>query len=99
MLLSTARVASPGSVRVVWLSSVMAENFAPNAGVDMDNLDYKMEKYVIQKYAVSKAANSLYSAEFARRYGNDDVTSVSLDLGNLKTDLQRVASPGLHNRS
>ncbi|KAI6085582.1 retinol dehydrogenase 12 [Hypoxylon rubiginosum] len=95
ILLSTARVAPPGSVRVIWLSSVMAENLAPNGGVDMNNLDYKMEKYAMQKYAVSKAANTLYSAEFARRYGDNGLISVSLDPGNLKTDLQRVASPGL----
>lgn len=76
ILLSTARVAPPGSVRVIWLSSVMAENLAPNGGVDMNNLDYKMEKYAMQKYAVSKAANTLYSAEFARRYGDNGLISV-----------------------
>jgi retinol dehydrogenase 12 len=65
-----------GSVRVVWLSSSMVQTFAPIGGVDMNNLDYKDDKHAMHKYAVSKAANTLYSAEFARRYGKDGIISV-----------------------
>ncbi|OTA98395.1 hypothetical protein M426DRAFT_258959 [Hypoxylon sp. CI-4A] len=99
ILLSTARGPATETwtpdVRVVWLSSSMVQGFVPTGGVDMDNLDYKSEKNAMQKYAVSKAANTLYSAELARRHGKDGIISVSLDPGNLRTDLQRSASPGL----
>ncbi|KAI0013523.1 retinol dehydrogenase 12 [Xylariaceae sp. FL0662B] len=93
MSLSSSAVV--GAVRVVWLTSSMMQSFAPAGGVDMNNLDYKNDKHAMHKYAVSKAANTLYSAEFARRYGKDGIISVSLDPGNLQTDLQRSASPAL----
>ncbi|KAI1354862.1 retinol dehydrogenase 12 [Xylaria sp. FL0043] len=93
ILTSTAKDSPAGAVRVVWLSSSMVQFFAPIGGVDMDNLDYKTDKSAIHKYAVSKAANTLYSAELARRHGKDGIVSVSLDPGNLRTDLQREAAP------
>ncbi|RYP10839.1 hypothetical protein DL764_000391 [Monosporascus ibericus] len=95
LLISTAHESASGDVRVVWLSSSMVEGFAPEGGVDMNNLDYKTERNAMQKYAVSKAGNILYSAEMARRYGGQGIVSVSLDPGNLKTDLQRHASSAL----
>ena len=76
LLVSTAKTAPAGSVRVVWLSSSVAEAFAPKGGVDLNNLDYKTEKGALHKYAVSKAANTLYSQEFARRYDKDGIISV-----------------------
>ncbi|KAI1503766.1 retinol dehydrogenase 12 [Biscogniauxia marginata] len=95
VMLSTAHGPPSADVRVVWLSSSMVQAFAPVGGIDMENLDYKNDKHAMHKYAVTKAANTLYSAEIARRYSKDGVISVSLDPGNLKTDLQRSASPGL----
>lgn len=94
-LLSTAKTAAQGSVRVIWLSSSAAENFTPKGGVDLDNLDYKTDKNAIQKYAVSKAANILYSQEFSKRYGNSGVLTVSVHPGDLKTNLQRHAPTAL----
>ena len=76
ILSSTAKTAPPGTVRVVWLSSSVAEAFAPKGGVDMKNLDYKAEKSAFHKYAVSKAANTLYSQEFSKRYGDHGIISV-----------------------
>ena len=76
ILISTAKTAPLGSVRVVWLSSSAAEAFAPHGGVDMNNLDYKSDKNAIHKYAASKAANTLYSQKFSRRYGGDGIISV-----------------------
>ncbi|KAI1768204.1 retinol dehydrogenase 12 [Hypoxylon sp. FL1150] len=91
LLQSTARESPPGDVRVVWLSSSFARFFAPTGGVEVDNLNYKIDKHQWVKYAISKAANTLYSAELARRFGNDGIISVSLDPGNLKTGLRRHA--------
>ncbi|KAI1127335.1 retinol dehydrogenase 12 [Nemania abortiva] len=90
-LVSTARESGPGEVRVVWVSSCFAGYFAPKGGVDMQNLDYSKDKHEWVKYGTSKAANTLLSAEFARRYGGDGIISVSLDPGNLKTELRRHA--------
>ncbi|KAH9203542.1 hypothetical protein DL95DRAFT_529610 [Leptodontidium sp. 2 PMI_412] len=89
ILASTAKASPPGTVRVVWTSSSAAETFSPANGVDMANLDYKNDKSSLHKYGVSKAGNYLHSTEFARRYSGDGILSVSLNPGNLKTDLQR----------
>ncbi|KAH9905640.1 retinol dehydrogenase 12 [Xylariomycetidae sp. FL2044] len=91
-LLATARQdgTAPGQVRVVWASSSFASYFSPYAGVDLDNLDYQSDRNGLVKHSSSKAANVLYySAEFARRYGKDNVISVSVDPGNLTTELHR----------
>ncbi|RYP43819.1 hypothetical protein DL768_009652 [Monosporascus sp. mg162] len=77
LLILTARKSASGDVRVVWLSSSMLEGFVPEGGVDMNNLDYKTERNAMQKYAVSKAGNILYSAEMARRYGSQGIVNVS----------------------
>ncbi|KAK4696757.1 hypothetical protein P7C71_g1220, partial [Lecanoromycetidae sp. Uapishka_2] len=46
ILAKTAKVAPADSVRVVWVSSNMAEISAPKGGIDFDNLDYKTDKIV-----------------------------------------------------
>ncbi|KAK9252115.1 putative oxidoreductase [Lipomyces tetrasporus] len=89
ILVKTAKTAPLGTVRVVWVSSSTADSFSPNGRVDMDNLDYKEDKSAWHKYGVSKAGNVLHSSEYAKRYGNDGIVSVSLNPGNLKTELQR----------
>ncbi|EPE24219.1 NAD(P)-binding Rossmann-fold containing protein [Glarea lozoyensis ATCC 20868] len=88
LLIETAKTASPGSVRVVWVSSSAAARFSPEGGVEMDNLGYEREdKSAWFKYGVSKAGNILHASEYARRVGEKGVLSLSLDPGNLKTDL------------
>ncbi|KAI1489290.1 retinol dehydrogenase 12 [Biscogniauxia mediterranea] len=89
VLLSTVKTSAPGDVRVVWVSSSFSGYFAPDGGVSMDNINYQVERHPWVKYAISKAANTLYSAEVARRYGQEGIISVSLDPGTLKTELFR----------
>ena len=76
ILLATAKSAEPGTVRVVWVSSSMAEGIAPKGGVDMNNLDYKNDKTTWVKYATSKGGNILHAKEYARRHHADGILSV-----------------------
>ena len=76
ILHETAKTATPGSVRVVWVASSAAEKFSPKGGVDMNNLDYKTDKSSWHKYGVSKAGNILQGKEFATRFGKDGIVSV-----------------------
>jgi hypothetical protein len=76
ILIKTAKLEPPGTVRVVWTSSGMAEAGSPKNGVDMSNLNYKTDKSAWQKYSVSKAGNILHSKEFANRYAGDGLISV-----------------------
>jgi retinol dehydrogenase-12 len=76
ILLKTAKESAPGAVRVVWVSSSVAEGASPKGGVDLSNLDYKKDQGAWHKYAVSKAGNILHSKEFAKRYGSEGIISV-----------------------
>lgn len=46
-------------------------------------------------YYQSKLGNSVYAAEFARRYGDKGIVTTSLNPGSLKTDMQQNAGLGL----
>ncbi|MCJ1383600.1 hypothetical protein MMC17_006714 [Xylographa soralifera] len=92
LMVQTAKSAPAASVRVVWLSSSAAEAFAPKGGVDMTNNNFQEPKRPFAVYGASKAGNILYSKEFAKRHQNTGVLSVSLNPGNLKTNLQRHTS-------
>jgi len=88
LLVETAKTAPPNSVRVIWLGSSATE-LSPKDGVVLDNLDYKKDQITWTKYAVSKTGNYYYGTEYAKRYKDDGIISVSLNPGNLKTELQR----------
>ncbi|KAI1818756.1 short-chain dehydrogenase [Poronia punctata] len=89
MLVETAKKAPKGSVRVVWVSSSAADHLSPKGGVELDNLDYKREVLYPYKYGISKAGNYYHATEYARRHRDDGIVSVSLNPGNLKSDLDR----------
>ncbi|KAF1840309.1 short-chain dehydrogenase [Cucurbitaria berberidis CBS 394.84] len=93
LLAQTVKSSPAGSVRVIWVSSSAAHLGAPTGGVDLQNLDYHVDKWASQKYAVSKGGNVLHAVEFQRRYKQDGIVSVSLNPGNLASDLQRHISP------
>ena len=76
ILTETARKAPSDSVRVVWVSSSAAEMSSPKGGVDLGNLDYKVDKGIWVKYGVSKAGNVLHAGELAKRAGPDGIISV-----------------------
>lgn len=87
VLAETAKSEPIGSVRVVWVASSAARNFAPRGGIVMSNLDYNKDQSAWHKYGVSKSGNIFQAAEYARRFEKDNILSVSLDPGNLRTPL------------
>ncbi|KAI0843736.1 NAD(P)-binding protein [Hypoxylon sp. FL0890] len=88
ILVSTAKVARPNSVRVIWLSSSAAEGANPR--VFMDNVHNMEKKSSVDQYFISKLGNYLQSAEFAVRHKADGILSVSLNPGNLDSELWRT---------
>ena len=76
ILVRTARRSTPGSIRVIWVSSSAAYLAAPEGGVDMTNLDYKEEKPMFYKYGMSKAGNFLHSSMYAKLHKEDGIVSV-----------------------
>ncbi|KAH0591709.1 hypothetical protein MHUMG1_10567 [Metarhizium humberi] len=95
ILKRTATSAPKNSVRVIWVSSSMID-FAPKGVINFENMDYKRGESSSAKYGRSKAGNVLHAVEFARRTEGEGIVSVSLNPGNLATDLQRSA-PGWQN--
>ena len=68
LLAKTAKTAPPDSVRIVWVSSDGAEYFSPKGGVDLDNVDFKVDKSAWSKYGTTKAGNILHASEFGKRH-------------------------------
>ena len=90
LLVKTAKAEGPGSVRVVWVGSSAGElSIIPKSGVPMDNLDYHRDLWWMTKYGISKAGNYLQGSEYARRFKADGVISVTLNPGNLDSELWR----------
>ncbi|KAL2836233.1 hypothetical protein BJX68DRAFT_250946 [Aspergillus pseudodeflectus] len=93
----------PGSVRVVWLSSQVAELSSPPEGLILSELT-SPPKDNVKNYTNSKVGNWFLSAEFARRYGDRRIVSVALNPGAANSNLLRNAKwmrffsyPLLHN--
>ncbi|KAI5458270.1 hypothetical protein BGZ63DRAFT_61015 [Mariannaea sp. PMI_226] len=92
VLSQTAKSSPPGRTRVVWVGSSAAELLSPTNGMDITNLDYKKDQSQTYKYGVSKAGNYFQSTEFARRHREFGIVSLSLNPGNLESNLDRHAS-------
>lgn len=75
ILRETAKTAPSASVRVIWVSSSVAE-MAPRPAIDFSNMDYHREEGLWTKYARSKAGNVLHATEFARRNVDDGIISL-----------------------
>ncbi|KAL7935439.1 hypothetical protein V8C35DRAFT_299466 [Trichoderma chlorosporum] len=93
LLESTAKSSPAGSVRVVWLGSLMIQLSAPKGGIDLDNLDFK-EKFPDEmvRYSISKTGNLFIGSEWAQRDAANGILHVTANPGNLKTPLQRNMS-------
>ncbi|OBT81538.1 hypothetical protein VE02_09804 [Pseudogymnoascus sp. 03VT05] len=74
---------TPGSVRVVWTSSLLAETAAPPNGIEFENLTTGTAGRA-RNYAVSKAGSWMLGREMARRWGEMGIVSVVQNPGNLR---------------
>ncbi|KAH7911148.1 hypothetical protein BJ138DRAFT_1151409 [Hygrophoropsis aurantiaca] len=88
LLLSTAKISPDGKARVVNTSS----NAHWFTGLHFDTFKEgparrKMSGALL--YGQSKTGNIVFSAELARRYGDQGLVSTSLNPGGIKSDLQR----------
>ncbi|KLO08994.1 NAD-binding protein [Schizopora paradoxa] len=87
----TAKTAPPGSVRVVTTSSSAAFLYQ-NKDIDYTTLKEGETRTKLGShnlYAQSKLASSLVSTELARRYAAEGIVSISVNPGNISSDLQR----------
>ena len=85
-LIDTVAAADAGRVVVV---SSGAHAWAPEAGIEFDNLDAATGYEPFKAYGQSKLANILFSRELARRLSDTGATSNSLHPGVIQTNLSR----------
>ncbi|EGR49917.1 uncharacterized protein TRIREDRAFT_3287 [Trichoderma reesei QM6a] len=96
LLAQTAAKSAPNSVRVVWVSSLYSELGSPKGGIDPDNLGFtKKDKSTYHKYSVSKAGVYYQGAEYAKKYKDQGIISLTVNPGNLRSDLQRYGGDGI----
>ncbi|KAJ6120150.1 short-chain dehydrogenase [Penicillium sp. IBT 18751x] len=91
ILVETAKTAAPGSVRVLWASSLGIQVLSPNGGGMV--LDESGAPKVLDNqetnYGQTKVGNVFLAVKLEELYGSQGVRSVSFNPGNLKTELQR----------
>ncbi|KZP21940.1 NAD-P-binding protein [Athelia psychrophila] len=93
LLISTAKTSPDGKARVI--------NTSSSAVYVAKALDFetftdgpaRVKAGTTALYHQSKMGNAIFSAETARRYGDQGIVSIALNPGNLKSDLQRHMSP------
>ncbi|KAH6976295.1 hypothetical protein BKA56DRAFT_552912 [Ilyonectria sp. MPI-CAGE-AT-0026] len=84
--LRAAVAASPsqsGAVRVVWTSSIAADQGVPPNGIEFELLDTGTEDRA-RNYAVSKVGSWMLSREMAQRYGKHGIVSIAQNPGNVR---------------
>ena len=105
-LRAAAESSSPGSVRVIWTSSIMVELTTPRGGANIATLLSQAESAKPDQekfYTGSKTGNWFLASEFARIANNNNnggdgvespgtIISVTQNPGNLQTNLLRHTS-------
>ncbi|KAJ4304727.1 hypothetical protein N0V90_000254 [Kalmusia sp. IMI 367209] len=88
-LVATAKVETPNTVRVVWVSSTIDLAGAKDVGVPLDNLDFHKKVSGMDRYGLSKTGNWLHATEYAKVHKDDGVVCVPVNPGNLNSELAR----------
>jgi retinol dehydrogenase-12 len=64
----------PGTVRVLWVASVVVNLQSPKGGLDVSNLDYKKkDERSAVRYTISKAGNLFIRSEWSKRDSTNQV--------------------------
>ncbi|CEO60955.1 hypothetical protein PMG11_05394 [Penicillium brasilianum] len=86
-LKQTAHSESPASVRVIWLSSIVVDT-TPAKGVNLEELLGK-NTGMNRNYENTKIGNWFLANDLANQAGSDGILSVTVNPGNLKSNLTR----------
>ena len=85
-LIEPVKAAAAG--RIVMLSS-LGHKWAPESGIEFDNLSGERDYDANKMYGQSKLANGLFAFELARRLAATDVTANAIHPGIINTNLGR----------
>ncbi|KAL1980998.1 hypothetical protein VTN96DRAFT_3262 [Rasamsonia emersonii] len=95
ILLQTAhQAAHPGSVRIVWVSSLLGVGTIKGGmSFDPETGSPKIPSDPMSNYMQSKVGNVFLAHECAKRLGGEGILSMSVHPGLMKTELQRHMNP------
>lgn len=85
-LLDQVRAASQGRIVVV---SSSGHSFAPDSGIEFDNLSGERDYTPWKMYGISKLANGLFTLELSKRLANSSATANAIHPGIINTNLGR----------
>ena len=85
-LLDQVRAASQGRIVVV---SSSGHAFAPDSGIEFDNLSGERDYTPWKMYGISKLANGLFTLELSNRLANSSATANAIHPGIINTNLGR----------
>ena len=88
---AAAADAPMASVRIVWTSSFLVDTAALPGGLVLSELTAPLNDPV-RNYAASKAGNWLLASEWARRYGDNGILSLTQNPGDLSSQIWRHTS-------
>ncbi|PVH98796.1 NAD(P)-binding protein, partial [Periconia macrospinosa] len=86
-LQEAAKTAEPGSVRIIWSSSLMIETMSPPGGLQYEHLEKSKTTNSNRDYSMSKVGNWYLAVEAAQRWAKYGIVSVVQNPGNLKTNI------------
>ncbi|KUJ06376.1 NAD(P)-binding protein [Mollisia scopiformis] len=95
LLFKTASTSPPRTVRVLNVSSDAHRKLAPKTGISFSDMNLT-DKSPWTRYGHSKLCNVLHSLSLAEKYGNQNLLSLSLHPGTVKTNLShgpRTSTP------
>lgn len=87
-LQAAAKNSPPGTVRIVWSSSIVVDASAPKNGFEMSEITCP-SKHQGRNYTNSKTANWFLASQFGYRVRRDGIVSMTQNPGNLKTNIMR----------
>ncbi len=85
-LMDQVKAAEQGRIVIV---SSSGHTFAPESGIEFDNLSGEREYSPWQMYGTSKLANGLFTLELRKRLGNSNATANAIHPGVINTNLGR----------
>ncbi|KIM94095.1 hypothetical protein OIDMADRAFT_136491 [Oidiodendron maius Zn] len=89
ILIKTAQISQPCTVRIIWLSSLAIERYAPTGGLVLDTLGHEEGLSQWVNYAQSKVGCYFLSVEMASRMRDRGVINLCANPGNVQTSIQR----------
>lgn len=87
-LQAAAKISPPGTVRIVWSSSIVVDASAPKNGFVMSEITTP-SKTQGDNYTNSKTGNWFLASQFGNRVSQDGIVSMTQNPGNLKTNIMR----------